>query len=119
MDGKRSKAEQETVSFATRRRFINWIGQVISGVSLVAIGIGLEKPGMAFAAGSVPNCNPCPPNGTCEVNYCNGNPPCSPNLRYNKMVTIYLGGCVNPGQSCPVNTCSGCAGGCDCTCPPS
>jgi hypothetical protein len=102
----------------TRRKLITWAGQIAAGASLAAIGLGIGKPLTALASSAEPKCTPCPSKGTCaEVTYCSGNPPCNEHLRYNKTVTYYLGGCITHGQ-CPTNTCSGCAGGCDCTCPP-
>lgn len=104
--------------FPPRRMFFIWMGQIASGAALALLGLGIEKPFVALASSAEPDCNQCPPKGTCDVTTCIGNPPCSEQLRYYKVYTCYLGGCVPPGQPCPANVCSGCAGGCDAACPP-
>jgi hypothetical protein len=112
------EAQQEQRKNPSRRAFFIWIGQIAADASLAAIGLGIEKPLTALASSAEPECTPCPPKGTCEVTECIGNPPCSEQLRYYKVYTCYLGGCINPGQSCLTKVCSGCAGGCDKICPP-
>ncbi len=93
----------------SRRAVLKWMGQIVSGASLAAIGLGLADPKKAFA---MPGCIKCPIG--CIVSTCIGNPPCSENLRYYVVSANYVGGCEINGHCTTTCSFSGCQAGCNC-----
>lgn len=93
----------------SRRGVFKWAGEVVAGVSLVGIGLGLENPLNALAASKSshpagkhvhPDCYPCPCNG-CADTTCLPYNGCKSKQGFYDVV--YEGGCVNPPNLCPAH----------------
>lgn len=97
----------DSESKLSRRGIFKWVGEVVAGVSLAGIGLGLENPLNAFAASKSPHptrkhvhpdCYPCPPNGYSDHG-------CFPYVGcrsgQGNYLVVYEGGCVNNPNLCP------------------
>lgn len=95
----------------SRRRFFNWVGQVVAGVSLAGIGIGLTSP--AYAKSVEPECTQfC---NYCKVTSCQLNANCVHQGHGSYFITYnYQSGCQ---PNCTNQTGSGCW--INCNCPPT
>jgi len=105
------KQTTTAASNQSRRKFFKWAGQITAGASLAAIGLAsTAKSSIAHASTMIPNCIQCPAYGTCDTNgsgkQCYVDSQCKPPYGngggpYTSSYTIYTGGCVQPGHSCP------------------
>ncbi len=95
----------------SRRKFFIWIGQVVAGASLAAIGLGLADPQKVLAD---PDCTPCEgcvvvsclPNGYCKAH----------NPEYPNLITYKLKqGCVQTGCYNSQADYYECSNNCTCT----
>lgn len=103
----RSK-KPDAESKLSRRGVFKWAREVVAGVSLVGIGLGLENPLNALAASKSshptgkhvhPDCYPCPSPGYSDYT-CLSHTGCQRGGNY---LVVYEGGCVNPPNLCPAH----------------
>lgn len=86
----------------SRRRFITWAGEIVAGVSLAGIGIGLLNPKAALAE---PECYPCPT--CCTFISCQKYGGCQADTPYRATYHVQYG-CVGIGQQCPYTVYEAC-----------
>lgn len=100
--------KSEPESKLSRRSVFKWAGEIVAGVSLAGIGLGLENPLNALATSKTsrptgkhihPDCYPCPCNG-CYDYTCLSHTGCQKGGNY---LVVYEGGCVNHPNLCPAN----------------
>ena len=78
----------------SRRRFITWAGEIVAGVSLAGIGIGVLTPKTVLAD---PDCIQC---SCCTFISCQAYGGCPANMPDRATYHAFYG-CVNLGQQCP------------------
>jgi hypothetical protein len=123
MASQHDNGRQEHKTLYTRRNYITWLGQIVAGISLAGIGLGLNgvHPINALAATTgntpaVPDCIQCPSYGTFCCRSCNTDSNCQPGGHI-AITYYYKGGCVAPGQECPTYAgCTNCVSSCPTNC---
>jgi len=104
--------EQDPNQTPSRRRFVQWIGQITAGAAVVGLGLGLTHPKTASAMPECINCVgcfviSCEESGTCRY----GDP-------YKPILVTYgqYYGCVSAGEQCPYYTLHACEANCSISC---
>lgn len=95
MDNKPEHDEVASKFSQSRRRFITWAGEIVAGVTLAGIGIGILNPKTVLAE---PECNPC--LSCCAYISCQAYGGCPSTTPYRATYHVQYG-CVAAGQQCP------------------